>query len=323
MTISYTRNYKNNDFSEIRVDSSNLLWFANELTNFDLTMYETLRAQLSLFKAVSVYKTEPYQTIYNYKMFTDVGKAETGSVVSGFITDIPVSDVEGEDFNSPIVDVYSKIIFTPQDIMLSSTTGRDAIAMKGENSFRINLQEMNRNGIYGNKKFGVPGILSNKNIPTSVMANDWKNQATITGEILYKNLLAIVASIGTATGQLIAPNICLMAPALYSIIDTTIYNIYQFKSVKSAFEETTKIQIICAHELAGSEIKRWGNIPNAKDSLIMFNDASSYIKHIVSTMFEMQPIEKNQLLYESIGLSRHGGVIITQPKACHIASNLN
>ena len=112
-----------------------------------------------------------------------------------------------------------------------------------------------------------------------------------------------------------------MAPALYNIIDVTIFNTFNGMTVRQQFEGAQNIKVISAPELAGTALTAGTGSANLKDSLFMFKNIESFISPIVSNWFEMKAPQVVDLRYETICPSRFGGVIIRQPKGCYISNN--
>lgn len=317
---SFSSNTVLQNYSGKRVDANELMFFQNELTSYDPQEFKVLKNQLTLFKVLKPHMVEKYQTIYNYKMFDATGKSKIIAANNGLVDDIPFVGVGGKEFQSPIVDIACKIYFSDADILASTAVRRNVIGMLADQAMRSNFEMMNSLGFYGDKVSGVPGIYQNAFITKAAMAQDWKNPATTAAQ-MYQNLVTIYNAIKTATNNVISPDTCLIAPALYNIIDTTIFNTFNGTTVKQQFEGAQGVAVISTPELAGTALTAGTGTANLKDSLFMFKNIESFISPIVSNWFEMKPPQAVDLRYETICPSRFGGVIIRQPMGCYIANN--
>jgi|GEM_PF-2289604 len=317
---SFYSNTASGNSSSRRVDANELMFFANELTSYDPTEYMNLRNELTLFKVLKTHFVEKYQTIYNYKMFDPTGKSKIIAANNGLVDDIPFVGAGGKEFQSPIVDIACKIYFSDADILASAAVKRNIIGMLADQAMRSNFELMNSLGFYGDRLSGVPGIYQNAFITKAAMAQDWKNAAT-TAVQMYQNLITIYNAIKTATNNVISPDTCLIAPALYNIIDATIFNTFNGTTVRQQFEGAQNVKVISAPELAGTALIAGTGTLNLRDSLFMFKNIESYISPIVSNWFEMKMPQAIDLRYETICPSRFGGVIIRQPMGCYIANN--
>lgn len=303
-----------------RVDANELMFFINELTSYDPQEFMTLKNELTLFKVLKPHMVEKYQTIYNYKMFDPTGKSKIIAANNGLVDDIPFVGVGGKEFQSPIVDIACKIYFSDADILASAAVKRNVIGMLADQAMRSNFELMNSMGFYGDKVSGVPGIYQNAFITKAAMAQDWKNGATTAAQ-MYQNLITIYNAIKTATNNVISPDTCLIAPSLYNIIDTTIFNTFNGITVRQHFEGAQGVKVISTPELAGTAITAGTGTANIKDSLFMFKNIESFISPIVANWFEMKAPQAKDLRYETICPSRFGGVVIRQPMGCYIANN--
>lgn len=317
---TFSSNTARENYSGKRVDANDVLFFANELTSFDPQEFMNLKNELTLFKVLKPHMVEKYQTIYNYKMFDATGKSKIIAANNGLVDDIPFVGVGGNEFQSPIIDIACKIYFSDADILASAAVRRNVIGMLADQAMRSNFEMMNSLGFYGDKVSGVPGIYQNAFLTKAAMAQDWKNAATTAAQ-MYQNLVTIYTAIKTATNNVISPDTCLIAPALYNIIDVTIFNTFNGMTVRQQFEGAQGVKVISTPELAGTALTAGTGTANLKDSLFMFKNIESFISPIVSNWFEMKTPQAVDLRYETICPSRFGGVIIRQPKGCYIANN--
>ena len=138
---------------------------------------------------------------------------------------------------------------------------------------------------------------------------------------MYGNLLTIYNKVKNATNNIISPDTALIAPALYNIADSTIFNTFNGLTVRQQFEGAQNCKLISAPEMAGTALVAGTGTGALKDSIFMFKNVESYISPIVSNWFEMKAPQAVDLRYETICPSGFGGVVIRQPMACFIANN--
>lgn len=318
---SFYSNTALENYSGKRVDANEIMFFTNELTSYEAQEFMNLKNELTLFKVLKPHMVEKYKTMYNYKMFDATGKSKIIAANNGLVDDIPFVGVGGKEFQSPIVNIACKIYFSDADILASAAVRRNVIGMLADQAMRSNFELMNSLGFYGDKLSGIPGIYGNAFITKAAMANDWKISGTITAVQMYQNLITIYNAIKTATNNVISPDTCLIAPALYNIMDTTIFNTFNGTTVRQQFEGAQNVKVISTPELAGTALTAGTGTANLKDSLFMFKNIESFISPIVSNWFEMKPPQAIDLRYETICPSGFGGVVIRQPMGCYIANN--
>lgn len=302
--------------SSRRVDANELMFFTNELTTYDPKQFEVIKAPLTGFKVFQTKEVERYSTVYSYSMFEGFGKSKYSASATGKNKDTPFVGVGGKQQQSPLEDIICAMAFSDADILASDATRRDIIGTLKRQALRSNFELMNATMFYGYKELGLPSLYLNPfftppNPSSSTI--DLKDPATTPLQML-KVLTDMYIAIVTATNNVIVPDTMLIAPALYNIINVTIFNTFNGTTVKQQFEEAQQVQIIVCPELSASSLAH-GIGGTQKDSIILFANDQDYIQHIVANLFSVRPPQQVGLDHIVYCESKHGGLIIRQPAA--------
>lgn len=314
----------NNNFlgSNRRVDANELMFFTNELTAFDPKQYDILRSPLTAFSVFHEKEIDKYQTIYTYAMFEGFGKSKYAAVKNGQNNDVPFVGAGGKQYSSVIADVACALAFSDGDILASSALRRDIVGSLRRQAMRSNFELMNTTCFFGYKELGLAGLFNNPYVaaPTKT-AVDWFS-STVAATDVYKDLTTTYNSILTISNNLIYPNIMLISPGMYNIINTLIFNTYNGITVKTQFETAQNIKIVVAPELT----KAFNTTPTAvisggtKDGFVIMNNDRDFIEHVMAEPFEAKPLQAVGLEYISYCVSRHGGLVVRQPSAIAIVA---
>ena len=313
--IFRSNNYSSGSTSNRRVDANEMMFFTNELTNYDPKDYEVLKAPLTAFNIFHERPIPKHATIYQYNVFESMGKAKYAAVKSGKADDAPFINAGGTQFASPVADLLCAIAFSDGDILAGQAVQRDIMGMLLTQAMRANMELMNTTCFKGNKELGLQGILSNQNIVKITAASDLALAAT-GGDALLKELSKIYSSTIDASKGLILPDTMLVSPAIFTNLNLTIGNSFSGVNVKSIFESMMNVKVISAPELAK------GAYENTKQMAILFKNSPEFIEHVVAELFAVKPPQPQGLEYISYCYSRHGGIVIRQPKAICLITNI-
>jgi hypothetical protein len=295
--------------STTRIDANASVFFANMLTMYDPKIFETIKTPLTAFDIFKVKPIAPHDKIYTYNMYEGFGKSKYASAKNGKNNDMPYVSVNGQQFSSKIDDVYCAVAFSRADMAASQATQFDVITALQRQAWRSNYEAMNRTCFFGNKEVGLGGLLNNPFVKganaESPVANNW-SLSTTTAQMIYDDLLNSYNTILDSTRGNLMPNIALCSPATYNILSKKIFNTFNGLTLKEQFEGDNSITLKSCPELRQV-------FTGGKDGFVLLNNDSDYIEHIVSELFTILPPEAKGLEFESLCVSRHGGLVIRQP----------
>ena len=292
-----------------RVDANASVFFANMLTNYDPKIFESVKTPLSAFDIFPIKQIPAYDKLYIYSMYEGFGKSKYASVKTGKNNDMPYVSVNGQQFSSKIDDVYCAIAFSRADLATSQATQFDVVTALQRQAWRSNYEAMNKTCFFGNKEVGLGGLLNNPFVKganaEAAVSKDWSADNT-TPQQIYDDLLKSYNTVLDSTLGNLLPNMMLCSPGVYNIISKKIFNNYNGITIKEQFEGDNSIKLKSCPELRQVFT---GN----KDGFVLLNNDSDYIEHVMSELFTVLPPEAKGLEFESLCVSRHGGLVIRQP----------
>jgi hypothetical protein len=296
------------------VDAANSVFFTNQLTNYDPKIFESIKTPLTAFEIFPIKAIDPAMTNYSYSMYDGFGKSKYGSTANGKNNDQPYVGVNGEQFVSKIDDVYCAIAFSRADLAASRVTQIDYVQMLQRQAWRSNYEAMNKTCFFGNKEAGLAGLLNNPFVRTSggdtAVVNTWANSTT-TGIMIYDDFMSAYNTVLSQTQDNIAPNMALCSPTVYNLLSKkTFSSTFNAPSIKDEIEGNNNIIFKSCPELRSAFSDLLGN---NKDGFILLNNDSDFIEHVVAEAFTILPPEARGLSFESLCVSRHGGLVIRQP----------
>jgi len=151
------------------LDDVGSMFFQRELELVKTSSYDTLYADLiarNLFP-VSNEGGLAIQTI-TYRSYDKVGAAK---LINGYAKDLPRADVGGKEITIPVKEIGNSYGYTIREIAASQMTGRSLDTARAGAARRAHEEIINDVAFNGRADAGMPGFLSNPNIPTITVVN--------------------------------------------------------------------------------------------------------------------------------------------------------
>ena len=117
-------------------------------------------------------------TSITYQSFDKTGKAK---IINGGSKDLPRADVGGREITNNVREIGISYAWTAKEVAASARTGRPIDRQRAEAANRSVEELVNDIAFFGESTHGMPGFLSNPNIPTSTVVNpgsgtEWANK---------------------------------------------------------------------------------------------------------------------------------------------------
>lgn len=301
-------------YANRRVDANEMMFFSDELTNHDPKDYEILRAPLTGITTFHEKQIEKYATLYQYAMYEAFGKAKYAAVKTGKADDAPLMNAGGKRYTSPVADIISAIAFSDADIVAGQAARRNVISTLIRQAMQANMELMNNTCFVGNDALGLQGILNSKNVTVATSSKDLTNPE-VTGTDTLTALSKIYATMLDGSKGLIRPDTLMVSSKIFTNLNLTIGNTFSGANVKTIFENMHNLKIIVAPELGK-------DATGSKEMAILLKNDPEFIQHIVAETFEVKPPQARGLEYISYCRSSHGGLVIRQPKAVCVITNV-
>ena len=222
-------NYDENDLRAIentgafRADTGEAVFFARQLEYVKSQTYDVKRANLNALTIMPV-STEinPGATTVTYRQFDTVGMAK---VIANYGTDLPRADLVGKEFTSPIRTIGNAYGYNVQEIRSAMYAGMNLTARKALAATRAHQEKINQLAFTGDADHGLPGLLSNANIPEVTLLADGtgtsKAFSTKTPDKIVRDVNALINKVITQSKGVHRVTEVWMPIEQYALIATT------------------------------------------------------------------------------------------------------
>lgn len=290
-----------------RMDSNDLFFFTNELIHYDPKEFPNLKSDLTAFEVFNIKQVDPAMNVYTYSMNEGTGAARYAAAKQGKNNDFPYVGAKANQFSTPMFEVISALAFSQADLLASQATRRDIVATLKRQAMRSNFELMNKTCFEGNASPDIPGLLNNPHVDKNTVKSGNAPWSGKKAEDILKDLNEAHNAVLKATANLIRPSTMLIASSPFNEIDSRIFNSFNGTTISKQFTTQTGVKIIHAPEL--------NEAFGSKDGFILFKNDPDIIQHLVATLFETTPPQAHELEHRVFCHSKHGGIIIRQPKS--------
>lgn len=298
-----------------RLDANESVFFARQLEYIRPKAYDIKRAAMSAMTLFPVDTSLPAgANTITYRQYDAVGSAK---IIASYADDMPRADVTAKEFTSPIRGISNAYGYNVQEIR-HAMYANVPLETKRQSSARRHHDELiNKLAWSGDTVSGLPGFLSNANIPGYTVPADGtgtsKLWSTKTGELILRDMNGIVNQVVTQSKGVHKPNELWMPLAQYTYISATPYDktvspmtILQCFLAANPFVSVVKPIL----ELASTAN---GGAAGANDIMVAAdNSIDNYQLNIAMAFMQHAPQQRN-LEFIIPCESRFGGVTINYP----------
>jgi len=299
-----------------RFDANESLFFARQLESIKAQAYDVKRAPLNALAIIPVSTSTPEgATTITYRQFDSVGMAK---VIANYANDIPRADVTGKEFTSPIRGIGVAYGYNVQEIRSAQFAGVPLSAKKMMAAQRAHAELINKLAWAGDTEHGLPGFLSNANIPAYVVAADGtgssKLWSTKTADLIIRDINGILNQVVTQSKGIHRPNMLLMPLEQYTFISST---------PRSATTDTTILQFVIANNPGVTfkpviELDGYGGT----DRMVAGEFDIMNLQLEICMSFKQHSPQQNGLEFVVPCESRFGGCIIEYPLAFALGDSI-
>jgi hypothetical protein len=153
-----------------RFDANESIFFARQLEFIKSQTYDIKRVALSALTIMPVSTAIPEGAItHTYRQYDSVGMAK---IIANYANDLPRADVLGKEFTNPIRSIGNSYGYNTQEIRSALFGGVNLNARKALAATRAQQEKINQLAFNGDVESGLPGFLTNANIPEVTIAAD-------------------------------------------------------------------------------------------------------------------------------------------------------
>lgn len=299
-----------------RLDANESIYFARQLEQIRAKSYDVKRAALSAMALFPIDTSiNPGAEYITYRQYDSVGVAK---IIANYADDLPRADVFGKEFTSPIRGIGNSYGYSVQEIRAAQYTGTDLTTKKQGAARRAHDETINRLAWTGDTVSGLPGFLSNANIPGYVIPADGtgasKLFSTKTPDQILRDMNGIVNSVYTISKGVHRANELWMPLGQYTYISST---------PRSSTSDTTILEYFLSNNPFVKEVKpilEVGSTANggsngATDTMIAADNSIDNYQLNLPLMFMQHSPEQEGLEFVIPCESRFAGITIEYPLA--------
>ena len=307
--------YDANDLRAIeasgRFDANESMFFARQLEAIKAQTYDVKRANLNALQLMPVSTDVPEgATTITYRQYDTVGMAK---VIANYANDLPRADVTGKEFTSNIRSIGNAFGYNTQEIRSAIFAGVNLPSRKAMAATRAHQEKINALAFTGDADHGLPGLISNANVPEVTLAADGtgssKTFASKTADKIVRDVNALVNKIISQSKGVHRATEVWMPVEQYALIATTQNSTASDTTILQFLQQVhpgiTFRQVVELDGAGASGADRMYAIENSRDNWAIE----------IPMMMKMYSPQQKGLEFEVPVESRFGGVIIEYPLA--------
>lgn len=206
-----------------RLDANEGMFFARQLEYVKSQTYDVKRVNLSAFTLMPVSTSIPEgATTHTYRQYDTVGMAK---VIANYANDLPRADVVGKEVTSSIRSIGNSYGYNTQEIRSAIFAGQNLNARKAAAASRAHQEKINQLAFSGDTEYGLPGLLSNSNVPEVTLLADGtgssKTFASKTADKIVRDVNALINKVITQSKGVHRVNQVWLPIEQYALLATT------------------------------------------------------------------------------------------------------
>ena len=313
-------NYDEKDLRAIEsngaFDRNDSIFFARQLEAIKAQAYDVKRARLSALEVFPVSSSVPEgATTITYRQYDAVGVAK---IIANYANDLPRADVTGKEFTSPVRGIGISYGYNMQEIRAAQLTGTPLSEKKMRSAQRAHEELVNRLAWFGDTEHGLPGFLTNANIPAYTVTADgtgssklWVNK---TADQILRDVNGIINQVRTQSKDIHRPNTVLMPLEQFAQISNQMRSTSYGATVLKALQDNNP-GVVFRPVL---EVDGVGGF----DKLVAGEFSIDNMQLELPMAFRQYSPQQKGLEFEIPCESRFGGVIVEYPLAFAIADSI-
>lgn len=315
---------KNRNF--VNLDAGETVFFTRELESIKAKTYDVIKAPLKAFELIPVDSSvgTGAESIV-YQQYDMVGMAK---IISNYADDLPRADVKGKEFVAKVKSVGDSYGYNLQEIRAAQYAGKPLQQRKADAAQRAQRETWNRVAFYGDEEHGLPGLLTNPNIPAASVAADGTAGATAwtakTPTQILRDMNDLVNGIVTLTKGAEKPNTLVMPIAQYTLISSTVFGTASDTTILEMFLKNNPFitSVEWADELSAESLAAAGVTDFTGDIMLAYERSPEKLTFEMPQMFEQLPVQERGLEYIVPCHSRIAGVLVYYPLSMSIGEDI-
>ena len=300
-----------------RFDTNESVFFARQLESIKAQSYDVKRAKLNALEIFPVSTSTPEgATTITYRQYDSVGSAK---IIANYANDLPRADVSGKEFTSPIRSIGISYGYNMQEIRSAQFAGVPLSEKKMRAAQRAHEELINRLAWSGDTEHGLPGFMTNANIPAYTVPADGTGVSklwnTKTPDLIIRDIHGIINQVQTQSKGIHRATTVLTPLEQYAYISST---------PRSATTDTNILQFVTANNpgvtfKAVIELDAFGG---GLDRIVAGEFSADNMQLEICMSFRQYSPQLNGMEFVVPCESRFGGVICEYPLAFAIGDSI-
>lgn len=301
-----------------RFDANESVFFARQLEFIKSQTYDIKRVALSALTLMPVSTAIPEgATTHTYRQYDTVGMAK---VIANYANDLPRADVTGKEFTNPIRSIGNAYGYNVQEVRSAMYAGVNLNGKKAMAATRAHQEKINQLAFSGDADNGLPGLMTNTNIPEVTLAADGtgssKTFASKTADKIVRDINSLINKVITQSKGIHRVNQVWLPIEQYALIATT---------QNSTASDTTILEFLQKNH-PGVEFKQVVEMDGAgaggADRMYAMENSMENWQLEIPMMIKQYSPQQKGLEFEVPVESRFAGVIIEYPLAFAFADGI-
>jgi hypothetical protein len=289
----------------LNLDAGESIFFARELehilTRQHDVQYPELRARL--FIPVNN-EAGPGAESITYYQFDKVGIAK---IISDYADDLPMADVFGSKFTSPVESLGISFGYSIQEVRSASHAGRALPVMKANSAREAHERLVDELGALGDASTGLTGFLNNANVPVgSALNGGW---AVASADQIIEDMNEAVTAMITSTNNVESPDTLLLPLDAFTVVNQR----------RVPDTDSTILKFFLANNAWIRNVDHWYRLTGAgagsTDRMVAYKRDPSKMELHVPQEYETFPVQERGLKFLVPTHSRIGGTVFYKPFA--------
>lgn len=303
----------------LREDAGESVFFARQLEYVRTKTYDVEYVGLSAMTLFPIDTSVPAgATRITWRQWDGVGVAK---IIANYADDLPRVDVMALEMSTPIRSIGDSYGYDVQEIRSAQFAGVALDAKRAAQARKAIDQKFNQLAWYGDQISGLPGFLTNTNIPAVVLPADgagasklWSSKTT---DQKLRDMNAVVNAVWITTKGIHRATELWMPLAQYADISSTARSTTSDTTILDFFLANNPFitKVVPVFELTGA------GAAGADRMVAAENSEENYQMNIVMPFMQHPPQPRN-LYFEVPCEARFGGVTIERPLAFAYADGL-
>lgn len=303
--------------TQTALDAGETVFFQRELESIKSKTYDVIKKPLRAFVLIPVDSTvgAGAETIV-YQQYDMTGIAK---IIANYADDLPRADVKGKEFVAKIKSIGDSYGYSFQEIRAAQMAGKPLAQKKANAALYAQRVKWNAIAFYGDEEHGLPGWLTNANIPSVSAPNDGAGTTTEfankTPTQILRDLNNLVNGIFNLTKGAEEPDTLVLPNDQYTLIASTVYGTASDKTILEMFLKNNPFisEVTWANELKAESLAAGGVTSFTGDIAIAYNRDPDKMTFEMPQNFEQFPAQPQGLEMVIPCHSRVGGTLVYYP----------